>query len=71
MVSVKVIIEEDVKDFQQAEDNENFDYIVDLKAKSASLTQKGIKKAEDYFTALDEKRENLPVWKGELCVQME
>lgn len=46
---VKVIVEEDVKDEVQAEDNENYDYIVDLKAKSASLTQKGIKKAEDEF----------------------
>ncbi len=45
----KVIVEEDVKDFNQAEDNEKYDYIVDLKAKSASLTQKGIKKAEDAF----------------------
>ena len=45
----KVIIEEDVKDFEQAEDNEKYDYIVDLKAKSASLTQKGIKKAEEFF----------------------
>lgn len=45
----KVLVEEDVKDFDQAEDNEKYDYIVDLKAKSASLTQKGIKKAEDFF----------------------
>ncbi|MBO4815866.1 MAG: preprotein translocase subunit SecA [Clostridia bacterium] len=45
----KVLVEEDVKDFDQAEDNEKYDYIVDLKAKSASLTQKGIKKAEEYF----------------------
>ena len=45
----KVIVEEDVKDFEQAEDNEKYDYIVDLKAKSASLTLKGIKKAEEYF----------------------
>ena len=45
----KVIVEEDIKDADQAEDNENYDYIVDLKAKSASLTQKGIKKAEDEF----------------------
>ena len=45
----KVIIEEDVKDEQQAEDNEKYDYIVDLKAKSASLTAKGIKKAEETF----------------------
>ena len=45
----KVLVEEDVKDFDQAEDNEKYDYIVDLKAKSATLTQKGTKKAEDYF----------------------
>jgi len=42
-------IEEDIKDFDQAEDNEKYDYIVDLKAKSATLTQKGIKKAEEAF----------------------
>ena len=48
-LSPKVIVEEDVKDFNQAEDNEKYDYIVDLKAKSASLTQKGIKKAEEFF----------------------
>ncbi len=45
----KVIVEEDVKNLEQAEDNENYDYIVDLKAKSASLTDKGIKKAEEEF----------------------
>ena len=45
----KVIVEEDVKDYDQAEDNEKYDYIVDLKAKSASLTQKGIQKAEKEF----------------------
>lgn len=45
----KVIIEEDVKDIDQAEDNEKYDYIVDLKAKSASLTAKGIDKAEKSF----------------------
>ena len=48
-LSPKVIVEEDLKDFDQAEDNEKYDYIVDLKAKSASLTQKGIKKAEETF----------------------
>ena len=46
----KVIIEEDVKNLDQEEDNEKYDYIIDLKAKSASLTQKGIKKAEDFFS---------------------
>ncbi len=48
-LDAKIIVEEDVKDYNQAEDNENYDYIVDLKAKSASLTQKGIKKAEEFF----------------------
>ena len=48
-LSSKVIVEEDVKDIDQAEDNENYDYIIDLKAKSASLTQKGTKKAETEF----------------------
>ena len=48
-LNAKVLIEEDVKDYEQAEDNEKYDYIVDLKAKSASLTQQGIKKAETEF----------------------
>jgi len=48
-LEAKVIVEEDIKDEAQAEDNENYDYIVDLKAKSATLTQKGIKKAEEEF----------------------
>lgn len=48
-LKAKVIVEEDVKNFEQVEDNENYDYIVDLKAKSASLTGKGIKKAEEEF----------------------
>ncbi|MBR2787053.1 MAG: preprotein translocase subunit SecA [Clostridia bacterium] len=48
-LQAKIIVEEDVKDEAQAEDNENYDYIVDLKAKSATLTQKGIAKAEATF----------------------
>ena len=48
-LQAKVIIEEDVKDFEQIEDNEKYDYIVDLKAKSATLTAKGIEKAEREF----------------------
>lgn len=48
-LNAKVIIEEDIKDIDQTEDNEKYDYIVDLKAKSASLTQKGIEKAERSF----------------------
>ena len=49
-LEAKTIIEEDVKNEEQAEDNEKYDYIVDLKAKSASLTQKGITKAEKEFS---------------------
>ncbi len=48
-LSPKVLVEEDIKDIEQEEDNEKYDYIVDLKAKSASLTAKGIKKAEEFF----------------------
>ena len=48
-LQAKVIIEEDDKDLEQEEDNEKYDYIVDLKAKSATLTQKVIKKAEEEF----------------------
>ncbi len=48
-LNAKVIIEEDVKNQEQSEDNEKYDYIVDLKAKSATLTQKGIEKAESHF----------------------
>ena len=48
-LEAKVIVEEDVKNLDQQEDNEKYDYIVDLKAKSASLTQKGIEKAEREF----------------------
>ncbi len=48
-LQAKVIVEEDIKDEEQAEDNENYDYVVDLKAKSATLTQKGIAKAEEEF----------------------
>ena len=48
-LKAKTIVEEDVNNLDQAEDNENYDYIIDLKAKSASLTQKGTKKAEIEF----------------------
>ncbi len=48
-LEAKTLIEEDVKDLNQEEDNEKYDYIIDLKAKSASLTQKGIAKAEKEF----------------------
>ena len=48
-LQAKVIIEEDDKDYEQEEDNVKYDYIVDLKAKSATLTQQGIKKAEQEF----------------------
>ncbi len=45
----KEIVEEDIKDQEQLDDNEKYDYIVDLKAQSATLTQQGIDKAEKYF----------------------
>ena len=48
-LNAKIIVEEDVKDEEQNIDNEKYDYIVDLKAKSAALTGKGIEKAEQYF----------------------
>jgi len=43
----KVIVEQDTKTFDDTD--EEFDYIVDLKAKSTSLTEKGSKKCEAYF----------------------
>ena len=45
-LEARTIIEEDVKDEEQAEENEKYDYVIDLKAKSASLTAKGIEKKE-------------------------
>ena len=45
----KEVIEEKAKDKEQAEDIANFDYVVDLKAKTATLTGKGAEKAEKYF----------------------
>ncbi len=48
-LEAKTLIEEDVKDLEQEEDNEKYDYVIDLTAKSASLTQKGIEKAEKEF----------------------
>ena len=48
-LSSKVIVEDDIKNEEQQQDNEKYDYIVDLKAKSATLTAKGIEKAEKEF----------------------
>ncbi len=33
------------------------------------MPEVNITKAEDFFAEMDKKRENLPVWKGELCVE--
>ena len=49
-LNAKTIIEEDIKDEEQKEDNAKYDYIIDQKARTATLTEKGIKKAEDYFS---------------------
>ena len=48
-LEAKVIVEEDIKNEEQQQDNENYDYVVDLKAKSSTLTSKGIEKAEREF----------------------
>ena len=45
----KEVVEEDAKDKEQIENIEEYDYVVDLKSKAATLTSKGIKKAEKYF----------------------
>ncbi|MEG1705464.1 MAG: preprotein translocase subunit SecA [Clostridia bacterium] len=50
-LKAKVIIEKDNKVFDETDDE--FDYIVDLKAKSVALTDKGIEKAESYFGIKD------------------
>ena len=50
-LKARVMIEKNDKEFD-AED-ENFDYIIDLKAKSSALTETGIKKAEEFFNIDD------------------
>ena len=47
-LNATVIVETDTKQDQESI-NENADYIVDEKAKTATITRRGIKKAEDYF----------------------
>ena len=42
------VVELDEKQDQEAA-NENADYIIDEKAKTATITRRGVKKAEDYF----------------------
>ncbi|MEG2311055.1 MAG: preprotein translocase subunit SecA [Clostridia bacterium] len=46
-LKAKVIVENNDKEFN--DEDEEFDYIVDLKAHSTALTDKGTKKAETYF----------------------
>jgi len=43
----RIIVESNDKEFD--ENNEEYDYVVDLKAKSVSLTERGTKKCEEYF----------------------
>ena len=43
----RIIVESNDKEFD--ENNEEYDYVVDLKAKSVSLTERGTKKCEDFF----------------------
>lgn len=40
-----------------------------LLKKVPGMPEVRLTKAEDYFTELDKKRDMLPVWKGELCVE--
>lgn len=47
----KVIIEKNDKVFDETDND--FDYIVDLKAKTVALTDSGVKKAEQYFSVDD------------------
>ena len=43
----RIIVESNDKEFDEG--NENYDYVIDLKAKSVSLTERGTKKCESYF----------------------
>ena len=43
----KIIVEADNKNFDDSD--EEYDYVVDLKAKSTALTERGTKKCEEYF----------------------
>ena len=45
----KVLTKEDIDDSEQKEDNEKFDYIVDLNCNAVTLTTKGIRKAEENY----------------------
>jgi preprotein translocase subunit SecA len=47
-LKAKVIAKSDNKQEESADDSQ-FDYIVDEKARTATLTQKGVKKAEEHF----------------------
>ncbi len=46
-MKARIIVESNDKEFD--DNNENYDYVVDLKAKSVSLTERGTKKCEEFF----------------------
>lgn len=50
-LKARVLIDKDDKEYD--EEDEKFDYVIDLKAKSSALTETGIKKAEEYFNIED------------------
>lgn len=50
-LKARVIVENNDKEFDEADDN--YDYIVDLKAHTVALTDTGTKKAEKYFNIED------------------
>ena len=50
-LKAKIIVENNDKEFDESDND--FDYVVNLKAHTASLTDKGTKKAEDFFGISD------------------
>ena len=46
-LKAKIIVESDNKNFDESD--EDYDYVVDLKAKTTALTERGTKKCEEYF----------------------
>lgn len=46
-LKAKVIVENNDKEFDESDND--FDYVVDLKAHTAALTDRGTKKAEEFF----------------------
>ncbi len=52
-LKAKVLIETDDKKTEEESDLSDYDYVVDLKSRSVTLTERGTKKAEGYFGVED------------------